>query len=224
MRYLKKHSPFFIALLFHVSGLIGILFSPYKDLFVQSTPLVLLTMFGLLTFSQTKFIKIYFVFFLIAFVVGMITEVIGVNTGLLFGHYQYGQVLGPKVYGVPLLIGFNWFFIVFCAGALVTQCLDALQTKYKLVIPASIFSIAVVVGGAAIATCFDLILEPVAIQLNFWSWENGYIPSFNYICWFLISAVLLSVKLSFKKFSVQPFATGLLLIQALFFLLLNLFL
>lgn len=224
MRYLKKHSPFFIALLFHVSGLIGILFSPYKDLFVQSTPLVLLTMFGLLTFSQTKFIKTYFVFFLIAFAAGMITEVVGVNTGLLFGNYAYGEVLGPKVYGVPLLIGFNWFFIVFCAGALMTQCLDAFQTKFRLAIPASIFSIAVVVGGAAIATGFDLILEPVAIQLNFWSWENGYIPSFNYACWFLISAVLLSVKLSFKKFSVQPFATGLLLIQALFFLLLNLFL
>lgn len=224
MRYFKKHSLLYIALLFHVSGLIGILCTPYKDLFVQSTPIVLLTMFVLLTYSQIKSAPAYFIFFLIAFVMGMATEIVGVNTGLLFGTYHYGQVLGPKVYGVPWLIGFNWFFIVFCASAFITECLNAVQTKFNLTIPASWFSIMVVMGGAAIATCFDLILEPLAIKLHFWSWENGDIPVFNYICWFIISAILLSIKMYFKKLSVQPFATGLLLIQALFFLVLNLFL
>jgi putative membrane protein len=224
MPLLKKHSPLYIALLFHVSGLIGILCSPYKDLFVQSTPIVLLTMFILLTYSQIKLAQTYFVFFLIAFAIGMVTEIIGVNTGLLFGNYQYGEVLGPKVYGVPLLIGFNWFFIVFCASALITQCLNIITTKFNLVIPASWFSIAVVIGGAAIATCFDLILEPVAIKLHFWSWQNDHIPAFNYTCWFVISAFLLGIKMYLKKFSNQPFATGLLIIQALFFLVLNLFL
>jgi len=154
----------------------------------------------------------------------MITEIIGVNTGLLFGHYQYGEVLGPKVYGVPLLIGFNWFFIVFCAGTLCTQCLNWLQKKWSLHIPASTFRIAVVIGGAAIATCFDIILEPVAIKLNFWSWENAVIPSLNYICWFMISGFLLSIKMSFKNPSIHPFATYLLIIQTSFFLVLNLFL
>lgn len=203
MPLLKKHSPLYIALLFHVSGLIGILCSPYKDLFVQSTPIVLLTMFILLTYSQIKLAQTYFVFFLIAFAIGMVTEIIGVNTGLLFGNYQYGEVLGPKVYGVPLLIGFNWFFIVFCASALITQCLNIITTKFNLVIPASWFSIAVVIGGAAIATCFDLILEPVAIKLHFWSWQNDHIPAFNYTCWFVISAFLLGIKFILKSSAIN---------------------
>ena len=52
MLNLKKYSPLYIALLFHVSGLIGILCTPYKDFFVQSTPIVLLMMFVLLTYAE----------------------------------------------------------------------------------------------------------------------------------------------------------------------------
>ena len=224
MPYIKKYSPTFLALLFHITGLLGILFTPYKDWFVYSTPIVLLTMFLLLSNTQIKLAKEYFIFFMIAFLIGMGTEIIGVNTGLLFGDYQYGQVLGPKINGVPLLIGLNWFIIIFCSGSLLLQCFDLLERKLNINITPSTFSIIVVLGGAAIATCFDIILEPVAVKLNFWSWENGHIPLLNYICWFVISAVLLGIKMYFKKIKVNTFATSLIIIQALFFLILNLFL
>ena len=220
----KKHSPIFLALLFHITGLIGIVFTPYKDWFIYSVPIVLLIMFLLLSITQLKFFRAYIGFFFIAFTIGMATEIIGVNTGLLFGNYQYGQVLGPKLYGVPLLIGFNWFNIVFCSGSLLTQCIDVLRSKWNVNITSRTFTIAVVLGGAAIATGFDIILEPVAVKLNFWSWENGHIPLFNYICWFMISAILLGLKMHLKKISVNTFASSLFIIQALFFLLLNYFL
>ena len=224
MPYIKKYSPLYLALLFHFTGVLGILFTPYKDWFVNSTPLVLLTMFILLSNTHIKYIKAYSLFFLIAFIIGMSTEIIGVNTGLLFGHYQYGKVLGPKIFGVPFLIGLNWFVIVFCSGTLLTQCIDLLQRKWNVNIAKSASTVFIVVGGAAITTCFDFILEPVAVKLDFWSWENGQIPVFNYACWFIISAILLIVKMYLKKISVNSFATSLLFIQAVFFLLLNLFL
>ena len=224
MPFIKKYSPLYLALLFHVTGLLGILCTPYKNWFVNSTPLVLLTMFILLSNTHIKYIKAYSLFFLIAFIIGMSTEIIGVNTGLLFGHYQYGKVLGPKIFGVPFLIGLNWFVIVFCSGTLLTQCIDLLQRKWNVNIAKSASTVFIVVGGAAITTCFDFILEPVAVKLDFWSWENGQIPVFNYACWFIISAILLIVKMYLKKISVNSFATSLLFIQAVFFLLLNLFL
>ncbi len=224
MPYIKKHSPLYLALLFHFTGVLGILFTPYKDWFVNSTPLVLLTMFILLAKTQIKLSKDYILFFLIAFVIGMATEIIGVNTGLLFGDYQYGPVLGPKIFGVPLLIGLNWFVIVFCSGSLLTQCVDLIERKLNVNITVATSTFIVVLGGAAIATCFDFILEPVAIKLHFWSWDRGYIPLFNYGCWFIISAILLSIKIYLKKMPVNTFATSLLIIQAMFFLMLNLFL
>jgi putative membrane protein len=224
MSYFKKHIPLFVALLFHISGLIGILCTPYKVFFVNSTPVVLLTMFLLLASTEKKVAQDYFIFFVISFIIGLTTEIIGVNTGLLFGDYQYGSVLGPKLFGVPLLIGLNWFIIVFCSGSVCSQGLNFLQKKFDVNVPSSVFKIAVVIAGAAIATCFDIILEPAAVKLQFWSWENGVIPLFNYICWFSISVILLSVKMYFSKLSAQPFSIALLSIQAVFFLVLNMFL
>ena len=98
------------------------------------------------------------------------------------------------------------------------------KSKLNINLTASTSTYFVVIGGAAIATFFDFILEPVAVKLNFWSWKNGNVPLFNYVCWFVISAILLSVKLYLNKRIVNTFATSLLIIQAIFFLMLNLFL
>lgn len=224
MPYIKKYNPLYLALLFHITGVLGILFTPYKDLFVYCTPIVLLTMFILLINSQIKHTKDNILFFFIAFVTGMVTEIVGVNTGQLFGNYQYGQVLGPKILGVPLLIGFNWYVIVFCSGAILTQCMEKVKNMFNINITASNYTYFIVIGGATIATFFDFILEPVAVKLNFWSWKNGYVPLFNYVCWFSISAILLGVKTYLNKFTVNTFATSLIIIQVVFFLILNLFL
>lgn len=205
-------------------GLMGILFTPYRDWFVNNTPLVLLIMFLLLSKSQMNQSKKYIVFFLIAFMTGMITEIIGVNTGLLFGHYQYSNVFGLKLFGVPLLIGLNWFIIVTCADSFFNQNTALVQQKINLNISKKALVIYEIVGGAIIATCFDIILEPVAIELNFWTWENAQVPVSNYICWFLISTALLAVNRYFKMLERNPFATILFIIQGTFFLILNLLL
>ncbi len=224
MTYIKKYNPLYVALLFHITGVIGILCTPFKDWFIDSTPIVLLTMFILLVNTQVKFTKEFTLFFLIVFIIGMATEIVGVNTGLLFGHYQYGKVLGPSIFGVPLVIGLNWFLTVFCSGALATKGVELLENNLNIKISRFATSFFVIIGGATIATCFDFILEPVAVKLNFWSWESGLIPLFNYLCWFIISAILLGLKKYFLKIRINDFAISLLIIQALFFLILNLFL
>ncbi len=221
---MKKINPLFLALLFHGTGVLGILFTPYKDWFVSSTPLVLLFMFLLLANTQLKSIKNFLLSFAIAFVISMATEIIGVNTGLLFGEYQYGPVLGPKILGVPWLIGLNWFVIVYCSGSFLLQSIELMKSKLNIRWTGATSTTVVVLGGAAMATFFDFILEPVAVKLNFWTWNNGDIPLFNYLCWFVVSAVLLRINLQLKQVNAHVFASSLLIIQAIFFLMLNLFL
>ncbi len=221
---MKKINPLFLALLFHGTGVLGILFTPYKDWFVSSTPLVLLFMFFLLANTQLKAIKNFLLSFAIAFVISMGTEIIGVNTGLLFGQYQYGPVLGPKILGVPWLIGLNWFVIVYCSGSFMIHSLELMKSKFNIRVTATSSTAMVVLGGAAMATFFDFILEPVAVKLNFWTWNNGDIPLYNYLCWFLVSAVLLRINLQLKQVNAHVFASSLLIIQAVFFLMLHLFL
>jgi len=196
-----------IALIVHLAGAIGILFFK-KDWFLGLTPLNLILVFILLIWTTPSRNRRFYLFVVSAILLGFVTEMIGVNTGLLFGSYRYGEILGQKIFGVPILISFNWFMIVYASGICVAKHLKS----------SNIF-INVICGGL-LATFFDWIMEPAAIKLGFWQWENNTIPLFNYITWFGISALLL-LFFNKKKFEYHPFSLYLLVIQAAFFLVLR---
>lgn len=211
----------FIAILFHVSGLIGMLFTEHKEWFIANTPLNLLLMFLLLLWNQPKPNQFFFLFVLAAFLTGMGTEMIGVNTGKLFGCYQYGTVLGPHLNGVPWLIGVNWFVMVYSSGVIMHLAHEWVRRKYEdsgTHLSPNLVTLSLVVDGALLTVFFDWIMEPAAVHLGFWQWEGGEIPFFNYLCWFLISLALLLLfrKLRFEK--ANHFAVHLFIIQLLFFL------
>lgn len=218
----------FIVLLFHVSGAIGILCSSHRDWFIQNTPLNLSLMALLLIITQKQKNEAFFLFFIITFLVGFTAEIIGVNTSVLFGHYQYGNVLGTKYFGVPLLIGINWFIIIYCTGVIANQLYEWSNkklTEANAEVKPVVRFVSFIIDGALLATMFDFIIEPVAVKMGFWQWlDNGEIPFYNYACWFFISVLLLTV------FRLLPFdksnrlAVHLFIVQVLFFLLLRVFL
>ncbi len=217
----------FIAILFHGIGLAGILFFD-NTFFIKATAFNLLLSAALLVYTQKEKNKYFFFFVAITCMVGFSAEVIGVNTGLLFGDYSYGKVLGPQWQKVPLLIGVNWFIVLYCCGICIntflTNIITQLAAKTKTP-PQLLKAMSVIADGATLAVLFDWLLEPVAIKLGYWQWNgDGSIPLYNYICWVTISALLLAV-FHFCKFSKQnKFAINLLLIQMMFFLLLRTFL
>jgi putative membrane protein len=58
----------------------------------------------------------FIIFVASVFVIGFFSETVGVKTGLIFGEYSYGKALGFQWMQVPLLIGLNWFIIIYCCG------------------------------------------------------------------------------------------------------------
>jgi putative membrane protein len=62
-------------------------------------------------------------------------------------------------------------------------------------------------------TALDFLVEPVAMELGFWRWENDVIPSQNYVMWFITSILIhgiiylfrptINAKISFIIVSVQ---------------------
>jgi putative membrane protein len=227
MKFSRQHIATFIALLFHLCGAVGILFTSYKDWFIANTPLNLCLMSVLLAWNQQEKWTSFLVFFLIAFIAGMCTEIIGVNTGWLFGNYFYGEILGPKIRGVPLLIGLNWFVVVYCSGCIMRQMQEWMQKRFEAEgqpMPKRVNAISLVVDGALLAVLFDWIMEPVAMKLGFWQWQNSEIPLYNYVCWFVISLLLLFVARFFSFQRPNHFAVHLFIIQALFFMVLRTYL
>ena len=160
--------------------------------------------------------------------IGFVAEIIGTNTGLLFGQYGYGNVLGIKMNNVPLIVGINWFVIIFCCGITIHTLLVKAIRHISVVTaspPMSIKALSLIIDGATIAVFFDWLMEPVAIKLGYWKWAAGKdIPMYNYISWLVISMTIL-VIFQFCKFNKHnKFAVNLLLIQGMFFLILRTFL
>jgi len=216
-----------VAIFFHSIGLFGILYFQ-TVFFIQLTPLNLLLSFSLLVWTQTNKNTAFFLLIAAAVLIGFFAEVVGINTGLLFGDYNYGKVLGLQLLNVPLIIGINWFIIIYCCGisshTLLIKVINKVARDTKDP-PILLKAMSVIVDGASLAVLFDWLMEPVAVKLGFWTWHgDGTIPLYNYICWFIVSMLLLTI-FQFCKFEKNnKFAVNLLLIQALFFLILRTFL
>ena len=196
----------FIIWLFHLCGMVGISYGN-KDFFLAFTPINLFISFVLLFVNQkqleSKELKSAFLIFFI----GMVSEILGVNYGLIFGDYVYLDNLGFKILGVPVLIGVNWIILTFITGSL-----SSFIFKNKYV---SIFM------GAILMIGLDLLIEPVAPLLGFWIFDLQKVPLQNYIGWFVIGIItqaLFQFKIAKKELT---FSTHLLIINAIFFAFLN---
>jgi bisanhydrobacterioruberin hydratase len=208
-----------LAAVMHLTGALGMLFWR-RDWFLMLTPFNLLVMFFLLIWTLPEKDGKLYSLMISAFVIGTATEMIGVKTGFLFGHYEYGNVLGLKINGVPLLIGINWFIIVYASGMLAQKlrllfnppCGTTGQHAFSKWLGTSI-----IIDGAVIATMFDILMEPAAVRLGFWSWQNDTIPLMNYLSWFMVSVVILFLMQK-TPFKIHQFAINLLIIEAIFFL------
>ena len=196
----------FIIWLFHLCGMVGISYGN-KEFFLAFTPINLFISFVLLFVNQkqleSKELKSAFLIFFI----GMISEILGVNYGLIFGDYVYLDNLGVKILGVPVLIGVNWIILTFITGSLSSFIF---KNKYVSILM-----------GAILMIGLDLLIEPVAPLLGFWIFDLQKVPLQNYLGWFVIGMItqsLFQFKIAEKELT---FSTHLLIINAIFFAFLN---
>jgi len=188
----------------YLVGLLGLSFpfsEPYFRLLVPFN--ILLSVLVVLVFHEGHSPK-FWLFVLLASHTGFLVELAGITTGYIFGEYYYEGTLGVKLAGVPLLIGLNWFMLVYCAGTVMNGF--AIHWIWKALM------------AAALMVVYDLLLEPSAIRFDFWQWKDDTIPLQNYFAWFGIAFFLLAVfyRMDIQKFNNQV-AKGLFWIQLLFF-------
>jgi putative membrane protein len=204
----KKTLSILLILLFHTIGLIGFLNEPLAEIFKSLVPLHLLLMFGILLWNNHSWNKHFGLLLIIVYFFSFIIEMIGTNTGLIFGEYTYGYTLGWKWWNTPLMIGVNWFLLVYGAGISLSQ----IRIKNKW-----LFAFL----GACILVLLDVLIEPVAVRFDYWQWQTANIPLQNYIAWFIISYFFMLIfnRLHFNKQNI--IGPILLLVQFVFFILLN---
>ncbi len=188
----KEKTATFIILLIHFAGLPFIAYPLTRPFFLLATPITLSLSFALVLWNHSDWSKPFLLFCFLAFSIGFGAEIIGIQTGILFGDYFYGTILGLQLGGVPLVIGINWVMCIYACGILSHQILPtASSDKPPSSFPPPIRTFFRILLGASLMLLLDLVIEPVAITMDFWQWENNHIPTWNYATWFILSFILL---------------------------------
>jgi putative membrane protein len=200
-----------LLLILHLVGLVGLSFSPSRPFFAQ------LSFFNLFITAALIFHEVWLSsrhpwrVLIWLFSLGMAVEILGVQTGFPFGEYSYGTVLGPRLAGVSVIIGLNWFYLVVSSVALLRWI--GVVNVWQTMVSASL-----ILAGV------DFLIEPVAINLDYWQWEAVSVPLSNYIAWFVVSLPLVYL---YQRFTPDPpvlFPAKVLLLQVVFFSVLQFFL
>jgi putative membrane protein len=117
--------------------------------------------------------------FLVVVVGGSLAvEALGVATGFPFGDYAYGDGLGPRVAGVPLVVPLAWAMFAYPAHVV----------GVRLGRP--------VLAGAWALASWDLFLDPQMAAEGYWTWAdptglNG-IPWSNHLAWLAVALLLMA--------------------------------
>lgn len=167
---IKTYGLYFLILVY-VSGAIGFYF--YPEFFKPFTPVTLLLTFCVFISFQDYRNPEYRISVITLSILTFTIEVIGVNTGLIFGDYHYGNSLGPKMFQVPLVISINWALLINC-GVLIAERLSHIP-------------VLLAVASALIVTLYDICLEVVAPIMDMWYFEKQAAGIQNFVAWFIIS-------------------------------------
>jgi uncharacterized membrane protein len=125
-------------------------------------------------------------------------EAVGLATGLIYGPYHYSAALGVKIAGVPALIPFAWFMMVYASWIVTHVLLEGAQD------PASLAgAVARSVVAAGVMTAWDVVMDPGNARAGTWVWENGGayfgVPFQNFVGWMVTTLVVyLVVALIFR--------------------------
>ena len=204
-----RMSIFFLWLI-NISGFFGIL-SDQNEFFLSTTPYVLSLTLLLLILNHDLSDKKSKIGLILIFLFGLIVEILGVNYGLFFGEYSYGANLGPKIYEVPYVIGFNWVLLIIATGSISDKLIKGKEI-YKILF------------GSFLMVLVDLLIEKSAPKLDFWEFVISPVPFSNYLWWFIFSLCFQYIFFKTVKTKELNLSSNILVIQFLFFGMLAVFL
>jgi uncharacterized membrane protein len=130
------------------------------------------------------------VFTTLCITVGACFEILSLRTGFPFGHYEFTGLMGPAVFGLPIMLALAYIGMGYLSWVL---GLAILQLHNQDLSHKDVFLLPVV--ASLVMTAWDLSMEPVWAAVDHaWVWRNGGayygVPLSNFFGWFLATYVL----------------------------------
>lgn len=161
----------------HLVGITGLHMEQYRAMFESVVWVNMLLSFVVVAAMYRSWPGVHMIYISAALIVGMASEIIGVQRGWLFGDYFYEGIEGPWVLGVPLVIGLNWVLLSICTGTLAAALFHHRAAR--------------IIAATLLMVGIDVLLERFAIAHRLWVWEQGGVPPLmNYVSWAAVALVL----------------------------------
>ena len=128
------------------------------------------------------------VFFAICLVISNAFENLSILTGFPFGHYYYTEVLGPKLFHVPIIIGGAYGGAGYLSWMVAHVLLDRMGAHDRVADRFAVWALPVV--AAVLMVAWDLCLDPGSSTVGkSWIWIDGGgffgVPFQNFAGWYL---------------------------------------
>ncbi|MCE7984446.1 MAG: carotenoid biosynthesis protein [Caldilinea sp. CFX5] len=168
---------------------------PIRSALATFVPLIFLFVHGSLSYRLRDLL----VFAAITLVVSNIFENMSVLTGFPFGHYYYTDVLGPKLFLVPVLIGPAYLGTGYLAWTIARVILGATPSR----LPGH-FAFTVPLLASFMMVSWDLAFDPIFSTIyHSWVWLDGGsyfgVPFSNFMGWLLTTFVFLQLFALYLK-------------------------
>ena len=144
-------------------------------------------------------------FIVLFLLIGNIFENIGVLTGFPFGHYYFTELMGPKIFQVPVFLGFAYIGMAYLSWVLANVILEntGVRTSGRNVVLVPLLA-------SLIMTSWDLSQDAIwSTYLHLWTWPRGGIyfgvPISNFLGWYLtVFVIYQSFALYLRGRKVRP--------------------
>jgi len=117
----------------------------------------------------------------------VLIEAIGLATGFPYGEYRYGDLLGPRLLGVPFLVPLAWLMMAWPSRLLAARL--ARRPAARVAVAAALFA------------AWDVVLDPQMVQAGYWTWAHprpglpgiDTVPLTNLGGWLLAGLLLMTL-------------------------------
>jgi putative membrane protein len=184
-RVLKLVFIFVLAFIFLIGGYLTASKQIYSSEIVTVTLLLTISIPALGGVAMNVGIKKASLGLILLAILAYTIESIGILTGFPYGSFMYKGSLGPQLFDiVPLLLPFVWIPFVLTSFAITKQL--------------KLQNITFIIAGTLILLGLDLIIDPAAVALNYWSYDSGGIyfgvPLSNFAGWILSGSIAMIIS------------------------------